>query len=232
MISREYKCIYIHIPKCGGTSIQEKFLVNQTKSQLLLGKNKDPKKGPPRLNHLMASEYVSKKHISQEDFSSYFKFTFVRNPWARVFSMYKYLGYSQFADFDTFVTKIFKKELWDNSKWFWFVRPQYDFIHDSHGNMMVDYVGRTEVLNEDFKKVCQKIGLEDNILSHINKSSEKSRYNILYMKTLFSNPYRIFKYRHGEDDKVKDHRDYYTNNTIEIIYDFYRIDIETFGYSF
>ena len=95
MICHDFRTIFVHVPKTAGQSVEMVFLnkLNLTWEQrapLLLRPNSDPAKGPPRLAHLYASEYVSCGHISDEDFARYFKFSVVRNPWARAVSVYKF----------------------------------------------------------------------------------------------------------------------------------------------
>ena len=68
MINHKHKFIFIHINKCGGTSIDKVFS----------GKFRGHKK---------AFDY---KKLNPKEFENYFKFTFVRNPWDRVVSFYHY----------------------------------------------------------------------------------------------------------------------------------------------
>ena len=69
MISHHHKCIFIHIPKTGGTSIEN--VLRQDKS-----------KGS---DHRLLHEY---SHYSV--FNSYFKFAIVRNTYDRIWSLYSY----------------------------------------------------------------------------------------------------------------------------------------------
>ena len=116
MLCHKYKCIYIHIPKTAGKSIQHVFarqlgLGSKKGSDLLLGMNDNPALGPPELSHLKTSEYVQFGYLSQEQFDSYFKFAFVRNPWDRIVSEYKFRGYPRKTDFKTLVANLYKQDI-------------------------------------------------------------------------------------------------------------------------
>ena len=164
MISHKHKCIFIHVPKVAGQSIESSFINDlnltwENRKELLLMDNPDSKLGPPKLAHLLAEDYVKYHYLSQELFDNYFKFTFVRNPFDRVYSFYKYLGFSEFFSFDDFVSKKFKNKFLKSN--YWFIRPQYDFIY-SNGNPSVDYIGKFENLQSDFNYVATKLNLEKN----------------------------------------------------------------------
>mgnify|MGYP006279717631 CR=1 FL=1 len=50
--------------------------------------------------------------------------------------------------------------------------PQSDWIYDKNGNLMVDFIGKVENLNEDIDKVFEIIGINGKI-PHLNKTKRK-----------------------------------------------------------
>ncbi|RJR39511.1 MAG: hypothetical protein C4576_21430 [Desulfobacteraceae bacterium] len=154
--------------------------------------------------------------FEESEFEEYFKFTFVRNPWDRLLSAFLFLknGGANKADrewaqnnlsrFEDFDTFVVK---WVNSKsvhtWKHFV-PQYKFLcAPGSRSPCVDFIGRFENLNGDFDHVGKKLGCHST-LRHLNRSGGEKR----------------------------DFRDYYTDETMEIVADVYHEDICMFGYGF
>ncbi len=233
MICHQQRCLYIHIPKTAGQSVERVFLALngltwETREALLLRPNDDPDKGPPRLAHLTAGDYLRYGYLTPDQFQSYFKFAFVRNPWARMVSFYKYLSYG--VTFPEFVFGDFQKKLW--TEMYWFTRPQAEFLYDNQGHLLVDFVGRFERLQDDFNEICQRVGLPPTPLPHVNKSKKHAQ------KVQFSlRPRRFLRYlRHRgyrpPAPQFPHWRDYYDEATRALVAELYRADIERFGYTF
>lgn len=148
-----------------------------------------------------------KKVVGFTVFNHYFKFAFVRNPYDRAVSEFvyirsrpdllKYLGMSQADSFTKFLQLILHRE---HTHW----RPQVDFITDERQNQIVDFVGRVESFDNDFKVVCREIGLAfpSSPLPNANAGAR--------------GPYR----------------DYYTWQDRRILKRIYREDFERFNYRF
>lgn len=171
MISHRHKCIFVHVPKAAGQSIEHMFLSEhgltwETRAPLLLGHNQDPALGPPRLAHLTAADYTRCGHIPAEDFAAYFKFAVVRNPWDRAVSLYNYMKPG--TDFSTFVHRGLGGKLMRRARWF--LRPQVEFLQDGKGALLVDAVLRFETLAEEIEPLRQRLGI-GAALPHENKSA-------------------------------------------------------------
>ena len=72
MIDSKNKIIFVHIPKTGGTSI----------AKMIWGKSLTLKEG---------KHYTIRDYYERYDTDGYYRFSFVRNPYARAQSYYKYL---------------------------------------------------------------------------------------------------------------------------------------------
>jgi hypothetical protein len=195
MIDHKYKCIFIHIPRCGGTSIE-----NAIQDTPDYGDNF-------RYKHLTTA-YA--KILYEEYWNDYFKFSFVRNPWARMISMCKFPGIYGCRIIDS------KIDVDDYLNTFPVIEldPRTDCHIDNHTvihqnsvykNILSDninFIGRYENLQEDFNTICDKIGIPQQQLPHYTPSNHKQ-----YTK-------------------------YYDDETRELVAKKYAIDIEHFGYKF
>ncbi|REL26116.1 hypothetical protein DXX93_05680 [Thalassotalea euphylliae] len=236
MICHQQKCLFIHIPKAAGQSVESVFvekqgLTWQERAPLLLRANSEPKLGPPRLAHLTAQEYIDCGHISKDLFQAYFKFSFVRNPWARLVSEYKYRrlhGDKAYqADFKTFLFRYFPKPSDDDyinhKDYYRHVLPQSHFLFDENGHQLVDYIGKFERLQHDFDYVCKAIGLSQTMLPHKNTSKAIGVKQRLKLKLSQLLPTAQPK---------KAYQEYYDSESREFVAELYAQDIENFNYQF
>ena len=190
MISHKHKCIFVHIPKAAGTSIEMVFLDDlkldmDNRHSLFLGASTNKKLGPRRISHLMAREYVEQHYISQELYNQYYKFAFVREPKSRLFSTYKFLQFNEVMSFDDFIN--FKlDELLATPKFDFFLKSSYDYLYDSNGNCLVDFIGKFENLKQDFEKVRNELIFinTEGKLKHHNKTvnDNKAMINSFFKK--------------------------------------------------
>lgn len=190
----KYKCIFIHVPKVAGSSIER--VIYQTDRWLV--------------GHVKASDYVK---LDRAKFESYFSFGFVRNPYDRVVSAYHYLkndspdpldikwGKLNIRDleFKEFVLKLQDDEFRQNilrKNHFYF---QNKYLCDENMNILVNFVGKFEQLNSDFKKILNILNRKDSLV-HVNKSKHcdyKDYYNYetyKIVREIYKNDFEIFDY--------------------------------------
>ncbi len=176
---------FIHINKTGGSSIKKTLKLP--------------------FCHYTAQESINKFGI--KEWERRFTFTAVRNPWDKVVSQYHYrikINKSNLRNkpikFNDWIKLTFVDQdpfYLNNPKMF---MPQTDWISDDTGKILVDFIIRFENLNDDFDKVCKKIG-KSGKLKHI-KSTKHKHYRDYYdenskkiIETWFQKDIENFGYR-------------------------------------
>ncbi len=228
MISKKHKTIFVHIPKVAGQSIETMFLENEgldwnNRASLLLRPKKNHEKGPARLAHLRARDYVDYGYIDKNDFDEYYKFSFVRNPYKRVFSFYNFLGYNRIISVDTFVTKVLPKKIEDGN---FFFLSQYDYLYNTNGNLLVDFVGKLETINKDISKVIQDIGIENATLPHVNKAVGEWHRSVSHV---VKTPYLLWHLNFNKKQKTNFEK-IFTKEIKDKVFQLYKKDFEVFDY--
>jgi hypothetical protein len=206
MICHKTKCIFIHIPRTGGTSIEVSI---QGRDQWGIESTE---------KHLIAS---TAKKIYADFWNEYFKFSFVRNPWSRMVSTCKYGDDHPKEKYRTYGCSLknnkfslgsylerfpTNREIDPRSKSAneIFGEPINNSVYMNILNEKLDFIGKLENINHDMEYVSHKIGKKLQ-LKNREKSKRKSK---------------------------KDYKYYYTEETIQQIQNLYDFDIKKFGYEF
>ena len=165
----ELRCIFVHVPKVAGLSIVA----------ALFGIAASVQEQP---GHRAAWEY---RWHDPERFRCYFKFSFVRDPCDRFLSAFRFLRQGGINEPDRrymeeFIAGCRTPEEFiarlETDSWFrrralvyHHFRPQADYVCDSSGRVLLDFVGRYERLAKDFMIVRDRLGISAN-LPWVNRS--------------------------------------------------------------
>lgn len=182
MISHTHRFIFLHVPKSGGTSV----------ARTLPGE--DYCTVEERQPHGTLRQYYAKYGKALCD--SYFKFSIVRSPWDRLVSLYHFnrtrnmegirRNYPQLVeqytyaienDFETWL----RKPLFIDRQMY-FLTLDEDFVHSRTHHL--DFVGRFERLQQDFDTICDRLGLQRQLLPNIRHNSSHPHYTELYTPEL------------------------------------------------
>ena len=186
MINHQHKFLFIHVPRTGGSSIEYQF---------------DYKEGQEQNKHWNLNGW--KNYLNSEDFDSYFKFTFVRNPWDILISKYVTSWYSLKGRGSSIGYK--------SGKTLKYFLDHYEPVAHEHGDGLLDYfdpkqmdfIARFENRNKDLEYISNKIGF--NIDANTKRRDHRHK---------------------------KHYTEYYDDETREIVAEKYARDIEYFGYKF
>jgi hypothetical protein len=179
MISHKHKCVFIHIPKCGGQSVEHIFikdngLTRDTRSPLLLRSNNNAGVGPPRLAHLTYRDYINYRYASDDLMKGYYTFSIVRDPYKRVESLYRFLGFDSAIPFHDFVFKVLADQVENRKELYWFLRPQNEFVCDAAMNVCVDKIIKLEQINDDLPNLLGRFNIQCDEVPHFNRSRSVS----------------------------------------------------------
>lgn len=237
MISHKHNTIFVHVPKTAGQSIELAFLHDlglswDARAPLLLRPNADPAKGPPRLAHLSAQEYVTLGYITAEDWDNSYRFGVVRDPFSRAVSLYRHLGPDMtFSDWvKTWLSRTLAGPPTTRARWF--VRQQAELLCNPRDDVLVQDVVRFETLSPDFARVATASGLTSADLPRRNTTGHRSQPDI------DATPSRLHKLgrslrRRFLPSKFQRHdnwRDYYDAQTADHVATLYARDFEVFEY--
>jgi hypothetical protein len=179
-ISHRHKFIFVHIYKVAGSSIDEAIKeVAFNPNHLLVDKvlRKLRLHGLPFYRYRNLHRHMTAQEIKgilpASIFNTYYKFGFVRNPWDWQVSLYHWTLETP----EHYQHKLFKSMAGFDEYIRWRVAPenkvlQKSFLMDQDENLLVDFVGRFETLEKDFKKVCERVKIT-TYLPHINKSTHR-----------------------------------------------------------
>jgi hypothetical protein len=205
MISDLHRCIFVHIPRCAGTSVEDVIWPGPRDARdLWMGfvgphGNRYQAGG---LQHLLARQI--RQAVGARRFDSYFKFSVVRDPFDRAVSQFchmryrrdlrGFLGMEDDASFTEYLALIGGRR---HVQW----EPQCSFLYDQEGRLMVDFVARFETLERDLGEVFERLGIQCASLPHENAADRHQ--DIVYddeesralVEKIYSEDFSRFGYR-------------------------------------
>jgi hypothetical protein len=216
LLSIKHNFLFVHVAKTGGTSVRDALQPLRWRDPWYYAQGLCH-----RLNELSGDRIGTKfprhaKVVAAQElldgkfFKGLFKFTFVRNPWDLQVSSFHHIsrswphlvqGREEFGDFLRWrldPERPFEPHVETSNQ------LQTDALTDLRGEVLVDFIGRFERLQDDFDQVCRTIGIPTPSLGHKRKSAKRK----------------------------KDYRGYYTDETAALVAEFFARDIEILGYSF
>ncbi len=210
LVSHSLRCLFINIPKCASIS---------TKRMFKLSLVTDP------LWHCPWEQ--AQEILGNEVTDNYFKFTLVRNPWERVvsawkmFEQHKFRKQSRSYSLSEFLDVVTDSSIGYEANYRTLKeRPSWEqsienirhhtlpAMHSYYGlvnrknEIITDYVGQFEHLQNDLAIVADKLGVRFDKVPHTNRT------------------------RHGS------YTEYYDDSCRETVSRYFKSDIDAFGYQF
>jgi hypothetical protein len=206
IVSHRHRFIFAAVPKTGTHSVRQalrEHLGPDDAEQVGLFVNKRfpwPELAAIRHGHIGLAQV--RPFVGEEAFGAYFKFGFVRNPFAR------FVSYCAFRTRDR---DVFQRHPHSVMEHFLFVdppedhilfQPQHTVLADADGTLLADMVCRVEDMQASYDEACARIGIPSRPLERVNGT------------------------RHGG------YREYYTPALADAVAARYARDLALFGYEF
>lgn len=199
---REKNILFIHIPKTGGSVIEDKIKVKYNQSFWCGNPNRNSILPPPYNNvspqHLSYSLFLKHKERLNMNFDNIKVFSVVRNPYDRIISdlfWYRLIrgDFNKDQVYDVIKNNYLNRTNLDNHN-----IPQYTFVTNDKCELFKNIkIFKTETLNESNEELNKFLGFDINI--------KKKSVN-------------------------KDYSKYLNEKSISLINEFYKKDFEIFGY--
>lgn len=206
IISQQHRFVFVAIPKTGTHSVRQALREHMHADDLeqvgLFVNKRFPFQELAGIRHGHISLQQIRPLIGEEDFTSYLKFAFVRNPFDRFVSYCAFMTRANEA-FAKDPKRVMRHILFEAPPTGHVLfQPQHSFLVDADGSMLADEVGRVEQMQVSYDAICERIGIPSAPLGQVNSSS-RGHY-----------------------------RDYYDQGLIDGVTERYGRDLELFGYQF
>jgi len=188
VISHRHEVIFIHIPKCAGTSVE--FALGHISERS--GRHRQDHRTVRKIeqpfptlhtfrspsNLREAAGRIRRRFrshnnpnnaltVSREQWERYFKFTIIRNPWSRAYSWYRNVMKDPVHQqrlgvaATTALADFLESQIGREN-----LRSQLHWLEDFSGRIPMDSICRFETLADDFRICCERAGLEGIELGH------------------------------------------------------------------
>ena len=204
LISESKSFLFFAFNKTASSSIEDVLRPHQSRVAyrlLQIRYQLTPAPHKPVFKHVQPD--VIRHMMGPKKWQSYFKFCFVRNPFARLVSLYFY--HRQIPNDRHPLASQVNFEEWilaggsGSAR-----RSMHDFVTDEAGNIIVDFIGQYENIERDFETICNRIDIVAT-LPHVNRSrhthyatyyTERARREV---ERRFARDLEVFDYRFEEE---------------------------------
>jgi hypothetical protein len=183
IINKTHRFIFIHIPKTGGTSVKEQLRQYRTASDLYINHPADTQgfasaRAVKIRKHSSAIEV--RTALGAAEFSRFFKFCAVRNPFSRTISLFRFLKFNfrawprsdvmeKMDSLEEFVASPIFRSRGPGG----IISPQVHWLVDESGANCMDFIVRTETIEHDFRQIKARLGLPEAAAPLLKRNQSK-----------------------------------------------------------
>ena len=199
--------VFIWIPKTAGTSIWETMDTPKLKTMHLV-KHRFVGKGPVTFNHIDYAQLVEGGYVPRSFDETAYKFTFVRNPYARAVSLFYYMKRIKKRKVDSDISFLdfyrnFQKNGFEliglyNRKGLSQCNPQVRWTENTN----IDYIGKVESIDKDMSVISKQLGLDyrpvlkSNVTAHPSYTTVYCPESKALIEGLYKEDFQTFEYEY------------------------------------
>ena len=147
-LNHQYRHYFVHVPKAAGTSME-------------------------RMPFVGGQSHMTARQLARLATDDYWGWGFVRNPYDRLVAIYH--AAKQHSRPGRFFPRSMSFADWvlglpETGRKFIHPRPMVDFLCWPDGSLAVDFIGRFEHLDRDWRMVCRRLGVPHEPLRRLNPS--------------------------------------------------------------
>jgi len=194
IVSFRHKFIFVAIPKTGTHAVRQALREHLGPEDIeqvgLFVDKRFPMPELAQLEHGHISLQQLRAHLPPEQFDSFFKFAFVRNPFDRFISFCAFMTRVE-KQFEADPHKVMRSFI-QNPPWHRILfQPQHTFVTGADGKLLTDYVGRVEEMQQSYDEIARRIGVPSAQLEKVN-ASERRDYRSYYTPPLVDGVARLY----------------------------------------
>ena len=186
IVSALHKFIFAAIPKTGTHSVRQALREHMGPSDLeqvgLFVQKRFPIPELAQLQHGHLSLQQIRPYLRPEEWQSFFKFAFVRNPFDRFISYCAFMTREQ-GDFEQDPQRVMRHFIANPPMAHILFQPQHRFVTDEQGELLADQIGRVEEMQQSYDEIARRIGIPTASLERVN-SSKRRDYREYYDDSL------------------------------------------------
>jgi len=203
MICHKHKCIFIHISKCAGTSVERAFGYYINTPGALAAHLGWDAKHKLYIQHATPQQLFDLNLINETQWDEYYKFIIYRNTWTKLHSDYYWVSKTNNIDdtFENFLAKKggFKEVLNVKNRKYCgdHLYKQKDYFYINGNRIKYDLEIDFDYLEKGFKTLTDRLNLDPNFFStkHNVGNYKQQHYSLFYTKKII----KIVKDLYQED---------------------------------
>jgi hypothetical protein len=176
IVSAAQKFIFAAIPKTGTHSVRQALREHMGPNDLeqvgLFVQKRFPIPALAQLQHGHLTLQQIQPYMRPEEWQSFFKFAFVRNPFDRFISYCAFMT-RESGDFERDPRNVMRQFVANPPTGHILFQPQHSFVTDERGELLADKVGRVEEMQISYDEIAARIGIPTRSLDRVNRSKHR-----------------------------------------------------------